>query len=124
MPILSTILIATQIAQGGIVNPVLEQYGHDQAGAESGSLFFTLISAVLSFIMVIGVFLVLLNLVEAGINWISSGGDSSKVQKARDRILNAVVGIVVLSAAVAIWDLVRQFLGISLDLSILFPASN
>jgi hypothetical protein len=127
MSTLHTLIAAaskTTETTNGIVNPVLEEFGHNQEAAQDGSLFFTIMSAVLSFIMVIAVLLVLLNFVEAAINWISSGGDASKVAKARDKIVQAVIGIVVLSASIAIWDLVRQFLGIELDLTILFPGNS
>jgi hypothetical protein len=111
-------------AYAAITNPVLETYGNEQPAAESGALFNTIISAVLSFMMVLGVLLVLVNLIEAGINWISSGGDSSKVQKARDKIVQAVIGVVIMSASLAIWNLVQQFLGIDLDYARLFPGNN
>ena len=105
-----------------ITNPVIKgPYGNNAAAAKDGSLFLTIVSAVLSFIMIIAALLVLLNLVEGGIAWISSAGDSGKLQKARDRMLHAVIGIIILAASLAIWRVVRDFLGISLDFSVLFP---
>ena len=104
-----------------ITNPVLEPaIGSDIEAARSGSLFMTILTGVLSFMMLLGILLVLMNLIQAGIDWVGSGGDKGKIEKARNRIVNAVIGIIILSAAVAIWNLVRQFLGIDLSFSNLF----
>ena len=81
-----------------------------------------IISGILTFLMLLGAFLVLINLVQAAIDWISSGGDSSKVTKSRDRIIQSVVGILILSASYAIWRLVvGEFLGVNFVFSRLFP---
>lgn len=107
----------------GIVNPVVSgRTGSDAAAAESGSLFMMIISGILTFLMLLGAFLVLINLVQAAIDWISSGGDSSKVIKSRDRIIQSVIGILILSASYAIWRLVvGEFLGVNFVFSRLFP---
>jgi hypothetical protein len=105
-----------------ITNPILEgDAGSDIEGAQSGSLFFDVIGGVLQFMMLLGALLVLINLLQAGIDWISSGGDSSKLEGARNRITNAVIGLILLSASFALWILVRDFLGIEMSFSPLFP---
>lgn len=109
------------IAQG-LTNPVLEtSAGSDLESAESGSLLFSIINGLLGLVMIIGALLVLVNLILAAIEWIGSGGDSGKLQKARDRIIQAVIGLFVLSATLGVWYLLRDFLGISLSLEPLFP---
>lgn len=108
-----------------IRNPVIStEYGDNIDQAKSGSLLNTILSVVLSFMMVIGALLVLLNLVQAAINWISAGGDSSKVQKARDMIIQAIIGLIIMSATFAIWNILVQFLGVDLDYTILFPGNS
>lgn len=69
-------------------------------------------SGLLSFVMVIGSILVLVYLLWGGIEWITSGGDKGKVDAARTKITNAVIGIIVLGASTAILSLVQKFLGI------------
>lgn len=68
---------------------------------------------VFSGLMIIAALLLLLYLIWGGVEWITSGGDSGKVQKARDRMTQAIIGILVLSSTVAIFTLVQRFLGIS-----------
>ncbi len=74
--------------------------------------FGSLISSVLSFVMLVAAILVLLYLLWGGMEWITSGGDKSKLEKARQRITSAILGIVVLAGTLAIFSVVQQFLGI------------
>lgn len=71
----------------------------------------SLINGVLSFVMVIAALLVFLYLIMGGIEWITSGGDSGKTEKARNKITAAVVGLVVLAASYAVLLIVLNFLG-------------
>jgi len=64
--------------------------------------------------MVIAAILLLLYLLWGGISWISAGGDSSKIQAARERITQAVIGIVVLAASIAIFMLIQRILSINI----------
>jgi len=73
--------------------------------------FGKLMSGLLSFIMVIGSILVLVYLIWGSIEWITAGGDKGKVDTARTKITNAVIGIIVLGASTAILLLVQGFLG-------------
>lgn len=114
----------TQIA--AITNPILQgATGGNAAGAqtsaESGSLFFAIISGALQFMMIVGVILVLINLLQSGIEWISGGGDNSKLEKARSRITNSLLGLFLLSGSFAIWLLIKNFLGIKITFGPLFP---
>ena len=78
----------------------------------SGSTFGEFIGGILGGIMVIAAVLVLLYLLWGAFEWITSGGDKGKVEKARDKITQAVVGLIVLSATTAIFMLLQSFLGI------------
>jgi hypothetical protein len=73
----------------------------------------TVISSVLSFVMVLAALLVLMYLVWGGIEWITSGGDKGKTESARNRITAAVIGLIVLAAAYAIFNLVISFVGLN-----------
>lgn len=75
-----------------------------------------LINSVLRVVMVIAALLVFMYLILGGIEWITSGGDKGKTEKAREKITAAIVGLIVLAAAYAILTLVLKFLGFnSLD---------
>jgi len=70
------------------------------------------IGNLLSVIMMGGALLTLFFLIMGAIEWITSGGDSGKIEKARGKIMNAVIGLIVLAASLAIFTLVQKILGI------------
>jgi hypothetical protein len=70
------------------------------------------ITSLLSAVMVIGTLMLLMYLLWGGIEWISAGGDSGKIQKARDKITQSVIGLIVLASTLAIFSLVQQFVGV------------
>ncbi|MEA2057015.1 MAG: hypothetical protein U9O78_04930 [Patescibacteria group bacterium] len=72
-----------------------------------------LISGLLNLVMVIAAILVFLYLIWGGIEWITSGGDKSKTESARNKITSAVIGLVVLTASYALLQLALNFLGFS-----------
>lgn len=60
------------------------------------------------------VLLVLVMLIWGAFEWITSGGDKDNVGKARDRIINALIGLAVLAVAYALARVASQFLGFDL----------
>jgi hypothetical protein len=70
-----------------------------------------LINFILQLVIVFALLLVFFNLIMAGLQWITSGGDKGKIDASRQRIISALVGILVLSAAFAIAQLVAYILG-------------
>lgn len=82
--------------------------GADQTGAGFGNF----LGGLLSGVMMIAALLLFFYLIWGGIEWITAAGESGKIQKARDKMTQAVIGIIVLAASVAIFSLVQEFLGI------------
>jgi hypothetical protein len=80
-----------------------------------------LISAVLRFVLLLGVLLVLLYLIWGGIEWITSGGDKTKTESARNKITAAVIGLIILVASWAILQLIMTFIGAG-DINTLFES--
>lgn len=76
------------------------------------AVFGGFLGSILSFVVVIAVILVLLYLVWGAIEWITSGGDKGKLEKARNRMFQSVIGIIVLSGTLAFLMIIQQFLGI------------
>lgn len=60
---------------------------------------------------IFAVLLVLVMLIWGAFEWITSGGDKEHVSSARNRIINALIGLAVLSIAFALFKLAGQFLG-------------
>jgi hypothetical protein len=78
----------------------------------SENTFADFVGSTLQATMVIAALLLLFYLIWAGIEWISAGGDSGKIEKARTKITQSIVGIIVLASTIALFSLVQRFLGI------------
>lgn len=66
---------------------------------------------IITLIFTFAVLTVLVMLIWGAFEWITSGGDKEAVGKARNRILNALIGMAVLAVAVALFRVAGQFLG-------------
>ncbi|OQA82525.1 MAG: hypothetical protein BWY29_00814 [Microgenomates group bacterium ADurb.Bin238] len=71
-----------------------------------------LVSTLVTTAIVVGALATLIYLIMGGINWIISAGDTQKVESAQKHITNALIGLVILVAAYAIFTVVKTFLGI------------
>ena len=103
-------LLTSQILAQNIYNPVLGPLGN-LSGAE---FFGRLISALISFGFVIGGIVFVFVFILGAIQWITSGGDKMRMEQARSKIFNALVGIIILFSFFAILNVVECFFGIGL----------
>ena len=87
-------------AYAAITNPVVSTFSLGD-----------LIADILSFAILIGFILTFFFLLQGALAWISSGGDEGKVEAARNRITQAIVGLVLLASVWAIYTLVGDFVG-------------
>ena len=69
------------------------------------------ITNVLQLSFIVAVILVLVFIIWGAFEWITSGGDKEAVGKARNKIINALIGLAVLAVAFALFRLAGQFLG-------------
>jgi hypothetical protein len=83
-------------------------------GADSQQLFGTFIGQVLEAVMVIALIAVLIFLVWGGIEWITSGGEKSKIEAARNKMTGAIIGLIVLASSLGIYMLIQRFIGVEL----------
>lgn len=67
---------------------------------------------ILTTIMVIAILLVLFQFVSAGVEWITSGGEKGRTEGARNKIVAAIVGIIILSSTYALAQLLVYILGL------------
>jgi hypothetical protein len=72
------------------------------------------VSAAISLVFIIAAVSVLVMLVWGALQWIFSGGEKDAVAAARNRILNALIGLAILAVAVAIASVFGTFVGINL----------
>lgn len=73
----------------------------------------TLISALIGTMLIIAALLAFFFLILGGIQWITSGGDKTGMEAARNKITHAIVGLVIVGASWAIMMLVQGFLGLN-----------
>ena len=112
--IIILIIPAITIAQAS--NPVikrLEEIGSGQKGPYQAANEFTLfeiISTVISSALALigAIFLALM--LYAGYHWMTARGEEEKVEKAKDTINRAVVGLIIVVGAYAIWRFISDSL--------------
>ena len=112
------LLTLTTLTQAQIINPAIDPtLGADAESAESGATFVSYFITLWRGVVFIGGLLVFVYFMWGGIEWISAGGDSAKVGKARDKITQSIVGLIVLVASFALIGLISQiFFGPSFNL--------
>lgn len=69
------------------------------------------ISKILMVSFIVALVVVLAMLIWGAFEWIASGGDKDNVGKARNRIVNALIGLAVLAIAFALFRFAGEFLG-------------
>lgn len=72
------------------------------------------VSAVIGFMTIAAGIWLIFQILVAGINWITSGGDKTKIEDARNRLTNALIGMVIIAAGWAILALAGKFLGLDI----------
>ena len=73
----------------------------------------SLISSLISIFIIISFIAAFFFLLQGAFQWITSGGDEGKVEAARNRITQAIVGLVIVVAVWALFGLVEDFLGVN-----------
>lgn len=70
----------------------------------------TAIGSLISFLFIVAAIIALLFLIIGGIRWVTSGGDKSNIEAARDSIIAAIVGLVIIFLSYVILNVVLHFL--------------
>lgn len=100
----------TYLAQ--LTNPVLPASLGTGSISQGGTIVGKLISSIGGLFFIFSFFLTFLYLLTGGVSWLTSGGDKAKLAEARDKITNALIGLVIVAAAYAVFALVGQFFGL------------
>ena len=82
-----------------------------RGGAYGFSSIDSAIRSVVNLVFFFALVLVLIYLLWGGIQWITAGGDKSGLDSARGKITGAVVGIIIVSVAFAVYQLMLTFIG-------------
>ena len=74
-----------------------------------------LVGSLLQFIFVMAVLVALFFLVYGGFRWLVSSGDKTQVQAAREHIVAAIIGLVIIFLSYFILSILLGFFGVSLS---------
>lgn len=111
-------LIAAVTGNEGIVNPVLgNNLGMGSSPVTSGMHLAQYIAILWQTAMMVGGLAVIVSLLIGGVEWVMSNGDKGKVEHARERIMQTVIGMIVLMTAAG----VTVFLSNALHINLLNP---
>jgi hypothetical protein len=106
---------------GGIVNPILDpKLGGSPDQAQAGITFSSYFITIWRGLIVIGGLAVLFNFVNGAIEWITAGGEQSKIQHARQKMTNAFIGMAILVGSFATIAFLSNIFGFNL-LQMTFP---
>lgn len=96
-----------------ITNPAVAPIFGSAAAAPSTALA-SIVVTLWRTAITLGGLALLIMLIIGALEWITAGGDKGKVQAARDRMTQSVIGMLVLAGTVAISVFVGKVLGIDL----------
>ncbi len=77
----------------------------DMGGTATGKI----ISGVIGGMFIVAFFIAFIYLVTGAFHWITSSGDKANLEHARGKIINAIVGLIIVAAAWSVMVLVAQF---------------
>lgn len=78
----------------------------------------SILSWAIRIVLIMAAFFVFYHMLRGALDWIQSGGDKEKVEKARKEMTTAVVGLLVMFVTFALIVLIEQVFGIGLGLSL------
>lgn len=100
---------------GDILNEVGAVAGGDIVNStQSLTTAETVLSNIIGLITTLGALFFIFYFLLGAFNWLNSGGDSGKVQKARDMMVQATIGLVVLVASYAVVGLIGTIVGLNI----------
>lgn len=79
---------------------------------------------VVTIIFTVAAILVLAMLIWGGVEWVLSGGDKEKVGNARKRIINSLIGLLIIGIAFVIVNVVGQIVGFNILTQLALPNLN
>lgn len=87
-------------------------------GLEHGQRFGAILGNIMQATMVIGLLILLFYFIWGAFDWITSAGDKSKTESARNKMMHSTIGMIILASTIVMFMIVQGFLGIKvLDFS-------
>lgn len=99
-------------AHAAITNPAIGELGDDSTAAADGTLFTDYFIRVWNGVITIGAIMLVIMFLWGAIGWITAGGDAGKVTKSRDRMVQGVIGLIILVGSFTLISFIsRVFFG-------------
>lgn len=95
-----------------ITNPVITGFANKRP-EDTPEIFGKFFASFVGLLLVVATIWMFVQILQAGIEWISSGGDKGKLEAAQGRITSALVGIFIVFASWVLYLVILQFLGLS-----------
>jgi len=111
-------IFSTIFAQDGIVNPILQ--GTALEGMSGPGFVANFVRVAVTGVLIVGVIVFFFMFVLGAISWMTSGGDKGAYEAARQRVVNAVIGLFIMLTLWGIITLLEAMFGIdilTIDLS-------
>lgn len=103
--------MTTRLAQETIQNPAL---GPNLQGKTGIGFFQSFVPNLVGIAFVIGALVFFFVMIIGAIQWITSGGDKASLESARGKIVNAIVGFIILLAVFALLKVIEDFFAINI----------
>jgi len=84
------------------------------SGDEPGQALFRFVSKILIFMTVIAGIYFIIQLITAGYMYISSNGDPKKIDMASQKIMQSLIGIIIVASAVTLGTVIGRIAGIDI----------
>ncbi|NCN06342.1 MAG: hypothetical protein GW946_00680 [Candidatus Pacebacteria bacterium] len=93
---LAFLALSTSTVLAEVTNPAVGTLGADADAAASGATFARYFIILWRALISVGGLAVVVLFLQGGIEWVTSGGDSGKLEKARNRMVQGAIGLFVL----------------------------
>ncbi len=97
-----------------ISNPLLGSPKATSSGNGGITFLQKAIPTAIEILLVVGAVVFFFMLIIGAIQWIASGGDKQAIEGAKGKIMNAIIGLVVLFAVFAVVELIGNFFSVNL----------
>lgn len=110
--------VFTKLAQFGTgIEPIVQGHPYTQDSNSNDYVVGNveqIISTILGVLTVLGGVFFIIYFFAAAIMWVTAGGDSGKITKARDQMVQGILGLVILVSAYTVIGLAGQIVGLDL----------
>ncbi len=112
------VLLAAKVDLGAGQIEGLSPIGKEalKSGSAQGvvAAFTTQLSNIIAFLTILGSLFFVIYFIVGGFEWLQAGGDTGKAEKARTRMINAAIGLLVMILATALVGIIGGVFGIDI----------